>query len=296
MKHVILIYNPISGDAGISTRLDHVAALHQKEGYNLTLLRITREHGFHNLAELDQALKPAYLIVAGGDGTVNRLVNYMREHSIGTPLAILPTGTANDFGRLIGMPSDAIKAVRAILGGTIEHIDLGRVGDRYFVNVFSSGLFTDVSHRTPTALKNTLGRLAYYISSIGELPSFRKLSVKIESPEVTYEGKCLLLLVFNGRTAGTVRLARQASATDGLLDVLVIKGESVLSNIKTVYHILSGRSGGYPDDVLYFQTAKLHIECHQHVTSDIDGERGGGFPADIECLPGALRVIVPARR
>ena len=91
------------------------------------------------------------------------------------PVAVLPAGTANDFATLLGMPTDIEEACRAILAGRIHAMDLGRANGRYFANVFSCGLFTDVSQKTPTAWKNNLGKIAYYINGIGDLPRFRKM-------------------------------------------------------------------------------------------------------------------------
>lgn len=294
MKNVIFLYNPVSGEAQIVAQLDRIAMHYQRAGYVLTLFRITREKGLSNLSELIAELKPEHLLAAGGDGTINRLVNYLKHRNVTIPIAILPMGTANDFAHLIGMPNNLNEACKAILNGRVEYLDMGCINKHhYFINVLSCGLFTEVSQKTPTALKNTFGKLAYYFSSIGELPSFRKMNISVEADEISFRGSCLLLLVFNGRTAGNLKLASHSSATDGLLDVLVIRGENIVESIKNVFHFLmKKKDGGYPSDIVYFQTRKLHIENDQP-TTDIDGEKGPEFPIDIECLPGSLPVIVP---
>ncbi len=293
MKTVIFLYNPVSGEAQAVAQLDSIARYYQQAGYVLTLFRITRENGLSGLARLVEELKPEHLLVAGGDGTVNRLVNYLKHRVVEVPIAILPMGTANDFAHLIGMPDNLPAACRAILGGEVRRLDLGRIGDRYFINVLSCGLFTEVSQRTPTVMKNTFGKLAYYFSSIGELPSFRKMNIEVTADEISFRGSCLLLLVFNGRTAGSLRLAKHSSAEDGLLDVLIIRGENIVESIKNVFYFLMRKKvATYPNDIVYFQTRKLHIENDQP-TSDIDGEKGPDFPLDIECIRNSLPVVVP---
>lgn len=293
MKNVIFLYNPVSGEAQTVAQLDRIAMHYQRAGYVLTLFRITREKGLSSLSELIGRLEPEHLLAAGGDGTINRLVNYLRHRNVTIPIAILPMGTANDFARLIDMPDNLDEACKAILNGRTEYLDMGRVNSRYFINVLSCGLFTEVSQKTPTALKNTFGKLAYYFSSIGELPSFRKMNISVEADEISFRGSCLLLLVFNGQTAGNLKLASHSSATDGLLDVLIIRGENIVESIKNVFHFLmKKKDAGYPSDIVYFQTRKLHIENDQP-TTDIDGEKGPDFPIDIECLPGSLPIIVP---
>lgn len=293
MKKVIFLYNPVSGEAQIVSQLDKIAKYYQEAGYALTLYRITREKGLAGLAEMVRAIEPDHLLAAGGDGTINRLVNYLKHRDVEVPIAILPTGTANDFAHLIGMPDDIDDACRAILGGSVRRLDLGRIGERYFINVLSCGLFTEVSQKTPTVLKNTFGKLAYYFSSIGELPSFRKMNIEVQADEISFKGSCLLLLVFNGRTAGNLKLAKHSSAEDGLFDVLIIRGENIVESIKNVfYFLMKKKEAAYPSDIVYFQTRRLHITNDQP-TSDIDGERGPDFPFEVECLPGSMPVIVP---
>ena len=161
MKNVIFLYNPVSGEAQIVAQLDRIAMYYQRAGYVLTLFRITRERGLSNLSALIETLRPDHLLAAGGDGTINRLVNYLKHRDVTIPIAILPMGTANDFAHLIGMPNNLTDACRAILNGKVQYLDMGRVNNRYFIHGLSCGLFTEGSQKTPTAPKNTVGKLAY---------------------------------------------------------------------------------------------------------------------------------------
>lgn len=294
MKNVIFIYNPISGEGEIVTYLDQINAIYQKHGYIVTYLRISRDTGYKSLQQLVETLTPAHILIAGGDGTINRIVNFMRNQHLTTPIAVLPTGTANDFAAMLSMPNNPLKALRAIINGKESKIDLGKVGERYFVNVLSCGLMCDVSQRTPTVLKNTLGKVAYYFSSISELPNFRRMKISIESQELSYNGQCLLVMIFNGRSAGAFKMAQNASIQDGMLDVLIIKGDNIVYTIGTLFHFLFQRKGNYPDDVVYFRTNKLKVSLDgENVATDIDGEEGGGFPLEVECLYRNLNVILP---
>lgn len=295
MKNVVFIYNPNSGERLILEYLDSIVNTYQKAGFLVTSIRISREIGFKPLIQLSQELSEIdHILLAGGDGTLNRLVNFMIRHKIDIPIAILPTGTANDFAMMLGMPRGVASGIKAIIGGTVKRVDIGRAAGRYFVNVFSSGLFTDISQKTPTMLKNTFGRVAYYFGSIGELPNFKKLNISVQSDELSYTGQCLLFMVFNGRTAGNFPLAVSSDTADGLLDVFIIKGSNIALTIHTLFHFLLQRGSNYPDDVVYFQTNKLSVQMNPCAPTDIDGESGGDFPMDIECVPQAIRVIVPS--
>lgn len=295
MRTVILIYNPTAGKAAISAHLDYIIAQYQHEGYLLVPHRIGKERGggVSRAGELICALKPEYIIIAGGDGTVNRWVNYAKNNDINLPMAILPLGTANDFARMVGMPTDIKKAIRHILQGAPKRYDLGRVNDRYFINILSSGLMTDVSQKTPTAMKNLFGRVAYYFSVMGELPSFDRMTIRMsDSRGVLFSGECLLFLVLNGRTAGNLSVAQGASAQDGLLEVLVFKGDNIGATIGDLFHILFNKGVNYPQDVVYIQSSHLKIELYgQQILTDIDGESGCQYPLDIECLHRHIEII-----
>lgn len=295
MKNVIFIYNPNSGERLILEYLDSIINTYQRAGFVVTPIRISREVGFKPLLQLTAELSQIeHILLAGGDGTLNRLVNFMLRHKIDIPIAILPTGTANDFAMTLGMPRGVASGLKAIINGEVKTVDIGRAGGRYFVNIFSCGLFTDISQKTPTRLKNTFGRVAYYFGSIGELPNFRKLNITVRSQELSYTGQCLLFMVFNGRTAGNLPLAISSDTSDGLLDVFIIKGSNIALTIHTLFHFLLQRGSHYPDDVVYFQTNKLSVEMNPGVPTDIDGEPGGDFPMDIECVAQAIRVVVPS--
>ena len=201
MQKVRFAYNPKAGETGITDWLDNIIDIYQRGGYSIMPYRLafTEAEETDLLDDIDGSYH--HILVAGGDGTVNYVVNMLKRRNLDLPVAVLPTGTANDFANTLGVPSDIEKACRRILGGEIRRVDLGRANDEYFVNVFSCGLFTDVSQKTPTILKNTFGKLAYYFGGLGELPNFRKMHISIESDGGNYEGPSLIFFVFNGRTA-----------------------------------------------------------------------------------------------
>ena len=222
------------------------------------------------------------MFIAGGDGTIDSVVNAMAKAGVSVPIGVLPVGTANDFGKFLGMPSDIIRGCKQILSSEVTSVDLGSINDKYFVNVASTGLFTDVSQKTDVNLKNTIGKLAYYLKGIEELPNFRKLSIKIKSEEMQYEGNMYFMLVFNGQTAGNFKLASRASAQDGLLDVIIFKAIPIIELIPLFVKVLRGEHLD-SDNVIYFKTNNIYIESNEDIATDIDGEKGPDFPLHIKC-------------
>lgn len=289
MLKVKFIYNPYSGENLIINEVDTVIKVHQKYGYTVVPFRIGREYSISSAFEdIDKDYK--YIIVAGGDGTVDNIVNYMKKNNIDIPIAILPTGTANDFAKFINMPQDIEAACEQIINSTEKRVDLGKINDDYFLNVASTGLFTDVSQKTDDNLKNTIGKLAYYIKGIEQLPNFRKLKIKVKSAEKSYNGDMYLMLVFNGQTAGNFKFAYKAEIDDGLLDVIIIK-PGMMQLIHLLVQMVKGEHLEPESGLIYFKTKKIEIECHEDIVTDIDGEKGPDFPLTIECVKHGLRLL-----
>ncbi|MBU3204011.1 YegS/Rv2252/BmrU family lipid kinase [Clostridium algidicarnis] len=290
MKNVKFIYNPFSGENAILKDLDTVIKTHQKKGYTVIPYRISYDTDIEKAFEdLDESYQ--YIIIAGGDGTVDTVVNCMKQKNINLPIAILPVGTANDFAKFIGMPEDVEKACKDILSSTPKSMDIGKINDKYFINVASTGLFTDVSQKTDVNVKNTIGRLAYYIKGIEQLPNFRKINIKVESKEEKFHGDMYLMLVFNGQTAGGFNLAYKAEIDDGFLDVIIIKAVPLKDLIPLFIKIMRGEHLEGQSSIVYFKSDKIKIECDENIVTDIDGERGPNFPLAIECIHNGIKVL-----
>lgn len=119
------------------------------------------------------------------------------------------------------------------------------------------------------------------------------MHISIESAHGNYEGSSLIFFVFNGRTAGQMRFAYLSEPDDGLLDVIVIKGDSPIETIRTIFHFIKRNNGSYPPGVVYFKSDDVTLYSYSEESTDIDGQPGPRFPVHITCEAGALRVICP---
>jgi YegS/Rv2252/BmrU family lipid kinase len=290
MNKVKFIYNPYSGENTIITDIDKVIAVHQRYGYSVVPYRISFEYELSMAFEdIDDTYK--YILIAGGDGTVDNVVNHMKKLNINLPIAVLPVGTANDFAKFLGIPHEVDRACEQILNTKVKKVDIGKINDKYFVNVASTGLFTDISQKTSVTLKNTMGKLAYYVKGLEQLPNFKKLMIKVSSEHINYDGDMYLMLIFNGKTAGNLKFAYKAEIDDGYLDVIIIKAGMIKDMISLFIKMLRGEHLEDANNLIYFKTDKLYVECYEDIVTDIDGERGPDFPLLIECVKGGLEVL-----
>ncbi|MCK5780457.1 MAG: YegS/Rv2252/BmrU family lipid kinase [Psychrilyobacter sp.] len=293
MKKVKLIYNPFSGNNKIVNQLDNIIGIYQKAGYQLILFRISYE------AKLEDAFLDLgdgswdHLLLAGGDGSVSESIGLMKEKNIDLPVGVLPTGTANDFANCIGMPQDIKESCIQIIESVEKNIDLGKVNGKYFINVLSFGLFTEVSQNTPSNLKNTIGKVAYFVNGIKELPKFKTFKVVVleNGEEFVFMGDAYLVFVFNGKTAGGMDFAYKSEIDDGLLDVIVIKADIVQAPKYLANFLLKNHLEDTTEGILHFKSKKIVIDCADEIVTDIDGEKGPEFPLNIECVPESIRIL-----
>lgn len=290
MKKVKLIYNPYSGDKSIVKKLDMIFGIYQDSGYIVVPFRITKGVKIKK-AFLDIDDSYDHILIAGGDGTVDTVVNKMKKLNIDVPIAILPTGTANDFSKLIGMSSDIETSLNKILESEPKKIDLGKINSSYFVNIASFGIFSDVSQKIDPVLKNSLGRVSYILKGVEEAVNLKQFNISLKSNELNYKGPMHLILIFNGVTAGNINLAHSAKIDDGLLDVIIFKPMAIHDIIKVLRNIIKGKPVDKCKDVIYFKTDELFINCDEKINTDIDGEKGPDFPLYISCDKNSVRVL-----
>ena len=125
MKKVKFIYNPYSGENAILEELDEVIRIHQEAGYAVVPYRINRDVDVIDAFDDVKNENYHYILIAGGDGTVDSVVNAMAKWGISIPIAILPVGTANDFAKFLKIPFDIKKACKQILTSDVTTVDLG---------------------------------------------------------------------------------------------------------------------------------------------------------------------------
>lgn len=289
-KKVILFYNPHSGNGLFKNNLDLIIARLQKSGMIAIPVRAAHGQVLNQIfSEIDQS-EYEMVIAAGGDGTINICVNAMINNGIELPLAIMPAGTANDFAYYFDLPSDINEMMDIILGGKYTYADVGKVNERYFINVAAMGMLVDVSQKTDPNLKNTLGILSYYLRGLTEVTSLRPIPIKLTSEEFTGEENMFFMLVMNGRSAGGFkRISPHSEVNDGLLDVMLFKEMPVIDFAPLLINVLQGNHQENKN-VIYFKTAELTLESPVDVSTDIDGEKGEPFPLHFTVLPKKLKI------
>ncbi|GAY77613.1 transcription regulator [Sporolactobacillus inulinus] len=233
------------------------------------------------------------VVAAGGDGTINEVINGLAEQNYRPKLGILPLGTTNDFARAIGIPRDIVKACDVLCEGHEMPIDIGKVNDRYFVNIAGGGKLTELTYDVPSKLKTMLGQMAYFIKGIEMLPSIRPIKVRIDYDDRSFEGDIMLFLVSNSNSVGGFeKLAPEAKMNDGLFDLIILKASNLAEFIRLASMATRGEHMKDPK-VIYAQASRIKVESEEKMQLNIDGEYGGDLPGEIVNLYHHLHLIVP---
>jgi YegS/Rv2252/BmrU family lipid kinase len=294
MKRLNLIYNPSSGDKQFKFSLDGCIGIFQSHGYSVQVLRVQGDMDFERHFRQSQAFDA--VVVAGGDGTINLAVNAMLKLNVASPLGLIPSGTANDFASFIKMPSDPQEAAQAIMEGKAIQADVGRVNGRYFINVCGSGFFTNISTLVDNEAKDTLGKFAYYLKGLEQLPNFTPFRINIQTKTQELAEDVYLFIILNSAGAGGfLNLCPQASIQDGLFDFVAIRAKPVMELAMLFLKLLKG---DFLDDsgILHLREPWFKINSIGDgvgAETDVDGEKGPDMPIEVEIEPKKLPLFVP---
>jgi len=283
---ILVILNPAARSDRASALKEKILALSLR-----IVVRTTNSPGeARDLAE--QAVSQGFeaVVAAGGDGTVNEVVNGLAGSDVN--FGILPVGTMNVFATELGIPQNNLpKAWEVIDAGHVREVDLPRANDAYFVQLGGIGLDAEVVGRTTPEFKKALGPMSYLIT-LAQVAAGTPPMVTIEPNDgPKREGR--FVLVGNGRLyGGPFVLFKDAKLDDGLLDVLVFKNQTHWDIIRYVQAIAFG---SHPDlhDVEYFQTSGLKLSSTAEVPVEIDGELSGSLPYEFGFSSRKLRVLAP---
>ena len=291
MKTCIII-NPNAGSAG---QADALIALAQQ--VEATCWH-TGEAG-EARAFAAQAAAEGYDLVAaaGGDGTVNEVVNGLMGQQRRPVLGIIPMGTGNDLARTLGLPLDPRDAFAILRTARTSPLDLIRVETGlqvvYGINAAAGGFSGQVGEQLTPDLKATWGPLAYLLGTVKALPDLThhrlRLAIDDEAPE---DVPAFNVLIANGRTVGGGKpVAPPADPQDGLLDLIVIEQGSALELAEVAARFVTG---SYLASALVWhrRVRQVRVEAEPGMWFNVDGELLTKEPLTFTVVPGGLHVVV----
>jgi diacylglycerol kinase (ATP) len=286
-----VILNP---NAGRAKKIEQLVEKFAQRG--LTDVRVTRRRGAaEKFAERAVASGCERIIAAGGDGTLNEVVNGIARRARKVSIGIIPLGTGNDFARVLGLPNDVDAAIEVARTGRRKPVDLVRVTSdrvRYFVNVSAGGFSGLVDEKLTPAIKRTWGPLAYLRSAAAAVPGLRAYKTTIKLGRAKFSQSLYNVIIGNGRyVAGGIPIAPTAKLSDGLLDIILIPELPATEIALLVAQIVIGKHL-CNKSIIFRRARKVTIKSSPGMWFNVDGELVGNQPAVFEIMPRAIHFMV----
>lgn len=236
------------------------------------------------------------VVAAGGDGTINEVINgVLRATPQGPtiPFGILPLGSANDFNKIVGLPDTVAEAIEVIKAGHTRQIDAGKVNDRYFINNSAITMEPTVTIES-WKIKRISGESRYMVALLRALARLKAWQLEARWDDDQFEGPAYLLSVCNSERTGGFTMAPGAEVDDGYLDLVLLPEVPKLAFIQALVQLLQGKHTDR-DDVIYTRVTEIAITSDPGTPVHADGEVFSTSETRInyQILPGKVTLLSP---
>ena len=293
-QRLLFIVNPVAGRKLYKKVFPEMIQEFMEAGYLVTTYLTQSPSDAERYAALCGADYDR-VVCLGGDGTFAQVISGLMQCGKDMPVGYVPAGSSNDFGALHGLSTDMVTAARDAVTGHVKAVDSGTFNDKRFVYVAAFGAFVATSYVTPQDLKNALGRPAYFLDVMRELPRIKAEHMKITANGKTYEGNYIFGSITNTTSvSGVVSLPEGSVVTDdGLYEVVLIENLTTLPELSdAVYSVLSGDF--ISKQITFFHASEITIEADNPIDWTLDGEyQKGDLIVRIQNHRRSLRIYAP---
>lgn len=291
-KKVLLIGNPIAGKGKSEALIRQFVQGLEQRGHQIETF-LTESAGDANRRARSIEPDVGTLVVAGGDGTLNEVLNGLSDPSR-IPIALLPTGTANILAHELAAPCRPEAVAHAVERGNVRWLDMGLAGGHRFLMLLSAGLDAMVTEEVRKRRGKSLGYWGYFLPVLRGLARYRVPELRVTVDE--RQGlRGAFVLVSNTRNYGGIfRFADRARCDSGHFDVCVFPKGTLLSLSRYYLAALLGCVSRVTD-VIYVTGRRVRIESREPVAIQIDGDPFGTTPVVVDLLPGTVPIVVSQR-
>jgi diacylglycerol kinase (ATP) len=290
-REILIVVNPAAGRSAYQKRLQYLQAKLADVNLEFSIFYTEKGDGGKLRNDIEKNKGINEIIVMGGDGTLNSVVNEL--YGTNLPISIISNGTGNDTVKSLHGEMRTEKQVETALHGTIRNFDLGLCNDRYFVNGFGIGFDGQVVKEMIDRGENKRSHLDYLFTVLRIIGSFSEQRLKFSVDGRPFDKRILLMTVTNGTTfGGGFKLNPFAKTNDGLLDVCILNEVRPLLRF---WHLPKLKSGAhhYIKQSEFYKAKQVVIEANHELSAHIDGEYIGNPPFKISAVKDALRLKTP---
>jgi YegS/Rv2252/BmrU family lipid kinase len=286
----LLIWNPIAGRGRAESRVKEFMHALEQRGHSIELVVTKAEGEARKLGETVSSDLDC-IVIAGGDGTVNEVLNGLSDPSK-VPLLHFPVGTANQLARTLGLPFEPQDLARIAEAGRVLRIDMGLVGDRRFLLLVSAGFDARVTELVKESRTDRLGYSGYVFPVLKALAHHQAQKVHVVIDEGERLSGYQVMALKMSHYGGIFSLAEDARLDSGQFVVCVLQEPAMTSWCRLAIAGLVGRTADCPGVIL--RTAKqVSIESAEPVPVEIDGDYFGMTPVTVQLEPSVVPVVIP---
>ena len=287
------IVNPIAGGGKAKEKFDALARWLTERRADFGFCETTAPGQSTELTEKAYASGERFIVAVGGDGTINEVASslYLKDDVY---MGVCPFGTGNDFARVLGLPTEPEEVGRVILEGAPSPVDIGMAGSKPFTNVGGLGFDVDVVINTEKFKHRFHGMIPYLLGVVKSLLHLKDVIITITADGRVIKENVTICAIGNGsHIGGGMAALPQASASDGLFDVCVIERVGIFKLLYLLPKFIKGRHVGLKQ-VKYFRAGEVRIDGERY-PMQLDGELGQYTPVTFRIIPGALKIMLPAK-
>ncbi len=294
----LVTYNPKSGTQKITKNEDLVKHSLEKIGYEVDMFPSTAPK---SITEHIRECGSNYdlILTSGGDGTLNETITGMMQGDVKANLAYIPAGTVNDVGKILKLKKNIKKGLKIVENGVPVKMDIVKVNDSYSAYIVAAGKFTAISYDIDYKLKKRLGKVAYGVRALKELPKKggMRLRLTLEDGTETYSN-CYVIFGFNWQQFGGFKIYRKKKPflNDGKMDITVVEKTAHFSLLRSIRFVLFGDRVKEREGVRTYSCNKIKIESDKDIDFNVDGELAfSSNTAEIEVIRHAINIVVPKK-
>lgn len=295
LMKAMFIYNPSSGKADAEQYKETTVNVLEGLGYEVIIKETSKQNDATIFATQACAEKVDFLLAMGGDGTINEVVNGLAEQPNRPLFSFIPLGTVNDFARALGIPLEPELAIEALKMTNTRLVDIGQIGDKYFMNIVAVGEIASRVADTTVEQKTKMGSLAYLLEGAKAVISNEEIEMTITHDKGIWKGTPMLILVaLTNSVGGFEKLVNAAEVNDGKLHIYIIKQAGLASIARMGAKVLLGT---LEEDtgVEVIESSNVLIESGNPLYCNVDGDEGDCKPLNIQILPKHLKMLVPQK-
>lgn len=292
MKLAMVILNPSSGNEAAMDYKEAIVDTVGEKGYDVTVKETEKQDDATKFAKEAVSEGYDYVVGVGGDGTINEVITGLAQYEEQPLFSFVPFGTVNDFARAIGIPLKPKAAIAWLKeANTEQRVDIGKVNDRYFVNVVALGAVAEATYDVGVEQKTRLGPLAYYLEGAKTLAENKVYPLTLHVEDEIFEEEAFLVVIgMTNSIAGFEKMATDAKLDDGYMHVFIVKKLTGFDLMTILPSVLTGEFKDH-EKVRYIKTKEIKIESTQPLHTNIDGDEGDDLPLHLTVLPKHIRLL-----